>query len=205
MTATITKLRFRRQGTEVEVHLDDERAFTLDTLSAAQLQAGQAITSDQCNTLRHQADQRRAWRDALAHLGRRARSRREMLTFLGRKGFDDAICQTTLERLTAANYLDDQAYAQRWLDQRVRNSPRGARALRFELRQKGIHQDVIDTLLADFEEGEAALTAARQRLRVWGPVDGAKLPLKLRRFLANRGFNAETIRETCRVVLSNQN
>ncbi|MGB5985746.1 MAG: regulatory protein RecX [Desulfobacterales bacterium] len=202
MAPTITQLRFRRRGTEVEVHLDGQPAFSLDALRAARLRVGQVLTPDQSEALKAESDTQRAWSQALAYLGRRAYSRKEMERYLQRKGHPVPLCRRVLQRLAAENYLDDRAFAQMWVQQRLRTSPRGKLALRYELQQKGIERNLISEILAELDESEAASAAAQSRLPRFKALDERTLTLKLSRFLAGRGFRGETIAATCRRALA---
>ena len=197
MDHTITRLRFRRRGSEVQVHLDGQPAFTVDTLRAARLKVGGKLTPDQCSALSRHADRNRAWRQALSYLGRRARSRREMADYLQRKGYGRSVRRHVLERLEEHEYLDDHAFARMWVDNRLRSSPRAVRALRYELKQKGVDDSLIGKVLADVDEDRAARQAAQSRLRRWKNLDTRTLRVKLGRFLAGRGFGGDTIGRTC--------
>ena len=51
--------------------------------------------------------------------------------------------------------LDDAAFAQAWVESRDRSRPRGERAIRVELGQKGLDKTVIDEVLAHRRVGRA--------------------------------------------------
>ena len=52
-----------------------------------------------------------------------------------------------IARLTELGMLDDEAFAQAWVESRDRARPRGERAIREELRVKGVDRAVIDEVL----------------------------------------------------------
>jgi regulatory protein len=60
-----------------------------------------------------------------------------------------------IERLGDLGMLDDQAFATQWVESRDRARPRGERALRQELRQKGIDGDTIARTLEERDRGAA--------------------------------------------------
>ena len=197
MAPTITDLRLRRRGAEVEVDLDGRPALTVDALSAARLRVGQVLPPGECEALKGESETRQAWSQALAYLGRRAYSRKEMDIYLRRKGHAQPVRRRVLDRLVEENYLDDRAFAQMWVAQRLRASPRGVTALRYELRKKGVGRELISEVLADVDESAAAWAAAQGRLSRYRGLEGRDLILKLSRFLAGRGFRRETIFATC--------
>ena len=61
-----------------------------------------------------------------------------------------------IERLTELGFLDDEAFARAWLESRDRARPRGERALKFELRRKGVAQGVVEAALDERREAAAA-------------------------------------------------
>jgi SOS response regulatory protein OraA/RecX len=89
-----------------------------------------------------------------------------------------------------------------WIEHRLRTRPRGVYGLRAELKQKQIDPCLIDTVLADYDEAEAAWTAIQRRLARWQALDGRTLHIKLSRFLTGRGFRRDTIAGICREVIA---
>ncbi len=72
-----------------------------------------------------------------------------------------------LSACRSQGYLDDAAFSQFWIENRLRFRPRGATALRYELRQKGVDKETIDAELAELDEEEAAWNAVEQKLDRW--------------------------------------
>ncbi|HYO89510.1 MAG TPA: regulatory protein RecX, partial [Candidatus Limnocylindrales bacterium] len=100
-----------------------------------------------------------------------------------------------IERLRALGYLDDHAFAEFWVSNRRQFKPLSARALRYELRQKGIAAGIIDEVLQEQDEDEDAYHAAQAQLRRARSTDRAELRQKLMMFLARRGFAPRVSRE----------
>jgi regulatory protein len=83
-----------------------------------------------------------------------------------------------------------------WVRSRQATSPRGARALRQELWQKGIERPAVEAALANLDEAEQAMEAARPRaLRLTG-LEAVEFRKKLGDFLLRRGFGYEVVRDT---------
>jgi regulatory protein len=68
-------------------------------------------------------------------------------------GYRDDLVTAALERLGDLGVLDDQAFASAWVASRDRARPRGARALRTELHQKGIDPSTIEHVLGERADG----------------------------------------------------
>lgn len=58
-----------------------------------------------------------------------------------------------IERLTDLGMLDDEAFARAWVESRDRARPRGERALRSELRRKGVVDSVVTDVLEERDAG----------------------------------------------------
>lgn len=104
--------------------------------------------------------------------------------------------ETVLERLSAQGYLDDRAFVQYWIDQRNRFKPMAPRALRYELRNKGVDEALIESMLQEEETTPefAALQAARSRAERWAHLEQKIFQKKLIGFLNRRGFGWSVVK-----------
>jgi len=80
---------------------------------------------------------------ALRFLEARQRSVSEVRRRLTTAGYREDLVTAAIERLGELGMLDDEAFATQWVESRDRARPRGERALRQELRQKGIDSETI--------------------------------------------------------------
>ncbi len=79
----------------------------------------------------------------------RSRSVVEVRRRLREAGYRADLAEGAIERLIELGMLDDAAFARAWVESRDRARPRGARALRDELRRKGVaSEDIEGALLA---------------------------------------------------------
>ena len=86
---------------------------------------------------------------ALRFLESRARSTAEVRRRLVTNGYRPDLVENCVARLTELGMLDDDAFARAWVESRDRARPRGERALRAELRQKGVERPIVDAVLED--------------------------------------------------------
>ncbi len=139
MSGTVTALEVQKKNKErVNVYLDDQFAFGLTLLEAAALRKGQILSDAEIAALRANDEMARAYDRAVQFLAYRPRSAAEIQRNLAEKDVDEAVIGAVLARLEAQGYVDDLAFARYWLSNRQEFHPEGARALRFELREKGI-------------------------------------------------------------------
>ena len=142
-----------------------------------------------------------AYDAAVRYLGGRPHTVAEIHRHLRSKKFDAETIDHAIDRLRAQRYVDDEAFARWWVEQRERFKPRGHRALRTELAQKGVGRDVVELVLgerapdADVEQARRALSRPLTR---WADMPDAEKRRKIHTYLAARGFDYDTIDEVTR-------
>ena len=79
----------------------------------------------------------------------RPRSIDEVRRRLREAGYRPELGDAAIERLIGLGMLDDDAFARAWVESRDRARPRGERALRSELRRKGIADAIVAEVLGE--------------------------------------------------------
>ncbi len=153
-------------------------------------------------------DAEQAFEIAGRFLGTRPRSRWEVEQRLRRSGTSDEVVAATLERLERIGFVDDEAFARWWVEQRDRHAPRGRMALESELRAKRIPPAIIAGL-RDAQGGEQPATdderaaAALDRHLKGRPLpEDPKALQRLGMFLVRRGFAPGTARRVIQAALA---
>lgn len=103
-----------------------------------------------------------------------------------------------LDQLAEAGLIDDQAFATFWVEQRDRFRPKGALALRAELRGKGVARDDIEAAIEPDRDLERAITAGQRKAQSLANrpgIDARAFRDTLGPFLLRRGFNNAIARE----------
>ena len=196
MSGKVTALEVQKKDKErVNVFIEGQFAFGLSILEAAHLQKGQYLSQAEIDHLKAKDDATRAFNRALRYLAPRPRSCDEIRQQLKKKETDSTIIDEVLERLKNLNYVNDHEFARYWIRNRGEFNPRGTRALRYELRQKGVDNLIIDEVLADLEPLELAKRAAEKKLRSLRGKDNQTIRTKLGGFLARRGFEYSIVRD----------
>lgn len=201
MAGVITELKVQKHDKErVNVYLDGEFAFGLPLSEAARLRRGQFLSDEDIERLKAADAYARARDAALRYLAVRPRSEAEVRQYLARKGFDETTVNQVIGRLLEWGYLDDEAFARAWVRERERFRPRGPKALRQELRRKGIDEGIIERVLADLDPEASARAALAPRLHQWQHLDWRAFRKKAGDFLARRGFSYDLINDLVRSV-----
>src|SRR5919198_186570 len=144
---------------------------------------------------------------AVRYLAGRPHSVAEIARHLRSKRFDDVAIDSAIDKLRAQRYVDDEAFARFWVEQRERFKPRGDRALKSELLGKGVSRDVVDLVLgerapdADVEQAKKALSRPMTR---WATLDAPERKRKIHAYLAGRGFDYDTIEEVIRASVEDE-
>lgn len=153
--------------------------------------------------------------DAAARfLEARSRSVVEVRRRLTTAGYRPELVEDAIARLTELGMLDDGTFARHWVESRDRARPRGERAIREELRRKGVEREVVDEVLqarvdAALEQDDASPDrAAADRLlarhaRALARVADPRVRRqKAYALLARNGFDPETCREAATSVVT---
>ncbi len=195
-TGIISALEIQKRNKErVNVFLDGEYAFSLNLMDAAKLRKGQALSETEINALRTEDAVIQAVDSAAHFLGFRPRSTEEVRRNLAGKTFAPEVIEAAITRMEALGYLDDLTFARYWVQNRSEFKPLSHRALRQELRQKGVGSAPIDEVLSDLDETELAYKAALSQTRKLHGLDAKTFHTKIANFLQRRGFSYSTARD----------
>jgi regulatory protein len=193
MAGVITALKIQKKNKErVNVFVDNEFALGVTIIVAATLHKGQHLSDAEIEQLKYGDERNKAYDRAVQFLSFRSRSQAEVIRYLQDKGYVAEVVDHTVSRLLEQNYLNDEEFARFWLQNREQFRPRGRQALRYELRQKGISDQIIETVLLDLAEDELAWAAVQNKLPRWRNLPDQEFKKKLVEFLSRRGFGYAT-------------
>lgn len=130
---------------------------------------------------------------AIRYLARFDRSAAQVERFLTAKGATPAQVNRVLSRLRDLRYLDDGAYAQRWIESRLARRPMGRERVRAELLTRGIEESIIEKAVHEAfrEMDEEAFACLVLRSKQRG--DRSFSTPRTVRLLRQRGFGEDTI------------
>jgi regulatory protein len=167
------------------------------------LELEQELSPEQLEQLRGEEALQQAIERAYNYLSYRPRSREEVRRYLRRKQTAPAIIDATLERLDRLELVNDHAFASFWVENREQYSPRGASAIKNELRMKGVTREVVDEMISDEKDEELALRAGRKKAHslLHNPaMDYMTFRTRLGSFLQRRGFGYEVVARTVKAL-----
>ena len=189
----ITAIKVQRRNTErVNIFLDGEFAFGLTRVLAGFLQIGQILGEEKIAALQAEDEMEMAYLRAINFLSYRPRSSAEIRKNLKKYEVPELCIEPTIERLEKNGFLNDADFARSWVENRNTFRPRGGRALRVELRQKGLSDELIQTTLDEMVNEEELVYSAgikKAKKLVKQNLEWQDFRKKLAAFLARRGFN----------------
>jgi regulatory protein len=205
MQLTITRLEPQRRNPDlIELHIDGEFRSTVAfvVMSAERLGVGDAITEDVLDRILAADERWKAKQSALSLLAVRARAKGELEGRLRMKGYGDAAVRSAIADVCRLGLLDDAAFAETWVRDRLRLRPRGTAALMYELGRKRVPADIARSAIARVMEAEnvtdegLCMRAAVRWISARTGRDCESLVMKRRlsAYLARRGYSAAAVR-----------
>jgi regulatory protein len=202
----ITRIARHPRRERVRIHVDGEEEprldLALDLVLRAGLAVGDVLDPARVAELEREDEVMRAREAALRLLSHRARSITELRRRLERREVPVPVIDSVVTWLEERGYLDDSAFAEAFVRDRLRLRPRGRRGLIQDLRRKGVAEDVAAAAADEVMTAEAVdeLELAREAARSWArrnaslmkgldrPEQRARARRRLYGHLARRGF-----------------
>jgi regulatory protein len=195
MTRKISSIKAQRKNlNRVNIYLDGVFAFGLSKITAAWLRTGQNLEDQEISKLLFEDEIEVAYQRALKFLSYKPRSVAEIQDKLKSLEFSKNVIEGVSSRLAEKGYVDDQHFAETWVENRNAFRPRGRRMLRLELRNKKVDEEIIDSVL-DVTESEDCLAqlAAEKYAKKINTSEKEVFFRKLISFLGRRGFSYQTV------------
>jgi regulatory protein len=138
--------------------------------------------------LNSQDEYHRIFDKAVKLLSLRLHTTQELRLKLFRYKFDKAVINEVLERLLETKVLNDEAFAENYLDNLIKYKSFGYYGIKSKLLQRGIESKLAERLLQEKLDIDLELTIAKKLLE-------KKLAdkIKLAQSLARKGFRSEVI------------
>ncbi|HVO75547.1 MAG TPA: regulatory protein RecX [Ignavibacteriaceae bacterium] len=138
---------------------------------------------------------------AFRYLGKRIHSTGELRIKLKQKKYEPHLIDSVISELKKNNYLDDNEFASRFSEEKIRTKSWGRLKIESELRKRGIAGEIISEALENKFGGseiDKAKELAKKKLKSLNGrgLEENKIKEKLFSFLYSRGYDYETIRET---------
>ena len=186
----------KRRGNRRSVYIDGEFFAGVDeeVIAVLGIKVGQKVDPEKLAEIVRTEELRKARESALMLLDYRARSRKEMETRLLQKGYPEDVVVAVIEQLERIGLMDDERFAADWVAGRLAHRPTGKSQMVWDLRRKGIAQEIVEQVIDQVDEEkelEMAMELARKKVGARSLDEESKR--KLAGFLQRRGFRWEII------------
>ena len=139
----------------------------------------------------------------LTQLTAMPRSRSQLADKLREKEVSEDVIDVVLDRMEDIGLVDDEAYAAMLVRSKLASRGLARRALRQELKRKGINDDVATVALEQVDddvEREQALVLARKKMVTMSRLDEPTQTRRLAGLLARKGYSGELVWSVIRQV-----
>ncbi|MGZ9584561.1 regulatory protein RecX [Paenibacillus marinisediminis] len=198
LTTVIKVERDEKQSGRYTIYFEHAEPLNVheDVMIKFRLLRGSEVSLDFMEEIVRADEKSRAYVQSLKYLQHKPRTRSEIAKYLLQKAYDEGIIAQVLDQLEREWLVDDAAYAEQWMEQRVTRHHKGRRWVQHELKQKGVHERHIANAMSALDpdqEWASALAAAKKK---WRQTSG-ETPLrrqKVAAYLARRGYPMELCR-----------
>ena len=126
----------------------------------------------------------------------RLRSTKEIEEKLRRKEFSKKTIENIIGYFTKLKFLDDELFAKAWINSRL-NKPFGVKRIRFELKIKGITNDILNAKLAEalenLDKGDLVDKLVGKMKMRYRHVVKLKAQQRAYGYLSRRGFDNDIV------------
>jgi regulatory protein len=165
----------------------------LAKIEAARLRLGQELSEADIARLQAADAREQVHARALRYLAIRPRSEGEVRQHLQKHKVGEAEIEQEIQRLRQSGLVDDQAFARLWVENRAAFRPRSQRALRVELKRKGVSPEALKAALTKADDAASAEQLAARRAPRLARLPHPEFRRKLGDYLARRGFDYDTV------------
>lgn len=194
---TITLIKPQRNKKRVNIYLDGKFGFGIDleNFVALGLKVEGELTDKEVEEIVKKSEFQKTLDKLLRFATLRPRSEKEIKDWFKRRKVHESLHKELFNRLNRLDLIDDEKFAQWWVEQRSSFKPRGKRALEMELRMKGIKKEVIGQVLANIkiDEEKVARELLNKKAYKWKNLPKREARAKMSAFLARKGFDWEVI------------
>ena len=195
-----------RKKRNYNLTLDDGRVFSVhdEVVVKYQLKSGMEISEEQLQTWIWEASVKIAQDMSLNYLGYRMRTRKQLCDYLEKKGFDLAVIEEAANKMEEYRFIDDKEYAKSWVQSKKTGQPAGRRKIAYELKSKGISQEISEealTTLSEEEELKQAIKLAEKYHAKYKDLALREQKAKIAQALQRRGFGWDLVSQALRQLI----
>ncbi|MCP3739652.1 recombination regulator RecX [Rossellomorea sp. BNER] len=197
---TVTKITKQVKNDErYNIFIDNQYAFSVDeeVLARYGLLKGKEIDDLLLAEIQYEDDIRKGFQSAIHYLSFRMRTEKEVREYLIKKEVEETLVQEVIHKLHQYGYLNDEDFAQSFLNTYIRTSDKGPDWIKTELMNKGVHQDIIEKVLKSYPEDlqlERAIDLTEKLVKKYKKESSIQAKQKVEISLIRKGYRTSIIR-----------
>ncbi|GEL05860.1 recombination regulator RecX [Rummeliibacillus sp. G93] len=195
MSRVITKISAQKRNQErYNIFLNEEYAFSVDEGILIQygLTKGKVLDSLTVEEIAFDDEIQRAFNRSLSYLSYQMRSEHEVRQKLKGLEFGDAVIQEALQKLKKLGFLNDESYSRALVETKKKTAKKGPRAIKMDLKKRGIEENLQQRVLDEFSEDEQAKIAkqlAEKVVRSEHRKTPVQIKQKIQDLLLRKGYS----------------
>ncbi|TFE01241.1 recombination regulator RecX [Jeotgalibacillus sp. R-1-5s-1] len=195
----ITKItRQKRNEERYNIFLDGVYAFSVDeaVLVQYQLQKNKELTDFDIGEIEYEDEVRKGFNKALVYLSYRMRSEKEIEDHLKEQEMGDAAISETLHKLRHYGYVNDQSFAQAYYNTQINTTDKGPIQIKNGLREKGVSNDIIESIISETPEEEwndRAIGIMEKVVKKNQKLSPLQIKKKTQDTLSRKGYSGQTV------------
>ncbi len=199
MNKVITKIEQQKKNKKrFNIYINDEYSFSIheDILVKFRLYKGSVLEGEIIDEILLEEETNRTWQKGLKFISYKPRTRKEVSTYLLKQGYNPEQVESVLDKLQAENWINDNHYAEQFIAQRLSSNPKGKKLIAFELRNRGIDQEIINKQIEVIDQEKELQLANKLIEKKYTQTkfeDWDTFQRKMSGFLQRRGFSYDVI------------
>ncbi len=169
----------------------------MDNFVKLNLKVEQDLSEEEIEKIKSTADFAKIYNNLLRFASLRPRSEKEIRLWFKRKKVPESFYEKLFGKLARLEMVGDEKFAKWWIDSRIQFKSKSKKELVFELRNKGIDQNIIEDVLSEteFDEVKTAKELLKNKAYKWQKLPSKEKRKKKTEFLGRRGFGWEVIKK----------
>ncbi|NTW72461.1 MAG: hypothetical protein HGA49_09500 [Eubacteriaceae bacterium] len=143
----VTEIKKKKGRNEAyEVFIDGEYFSDIDAelIYLNGIRRGAELDEEGIKSLQYEIDLKKAYNLSIKYLSFKSRTTKEVEKYLTEKEFAEGITHKVVEKLASYRFLNDEEYMKNYTADRMNFSYSSRRKVRYELKEKGISQELVD-------------------------------------------------------------
>lgn len=196
--ATISKIEAQKNNKDrYSIFLDGEFAFGIhvDVLVMHGLRKGMELDKDELEALVHDESVKKAVLAGIKHISYKQRTRKEVADKLRDLEHTPDQIEEAIDKLEEMGFLDDEGYAEEFVD--TRQVRYGRKRIFLELRKRGIPEHIAEKALDEVLDVDAgyqkALELAKKKYAQCDGLEAQKAAARIQGMLLRKGYSYDVV------------